>query len=146
MKLTTKPEFNTAFPHSSSLVSTTQDLNNAHVRNGHIKPSVWSLHSHTLLSSPLKINLLRKRTFISFPLLPYPFPTHRFLPPYHRSSTYSTLPPPQLYSTITYRSKHAATEQHGLYQPSHTLHYLNVFCKVHFLSDSNTPIYTNIVR
>jgi hypothetical protein len=78
MKLTTKPEFNTAFPHSSSLVSTTQDLNNAHVRNVHIKPSVWSLHSNTLLSSPLKINLLHKRTFISFPLLPYPFPTLRF--------------------------------------------------------------------
>ena len=65
-------------PHSSSLVSTTQDLNTVHVQNEHIKPSVWSLHSNTLLSSPLKINLLCKRTFTSFPLLPYPFPTHRF--------------------------------------------------------------------
>jgi hypothetical protein len=77
-ELTTKPEFNTAFPHSNSLVSTTQDLNNVHFRNGHFKPSVRSLHSNMLLSSPLKINLLSKRTFISLPLLPYPFPTHHF--------------------------------------------------------------------
>jgi len=78
MKPTTKTEFNTACPHSSSLVHTIQDLNIVYVQNGHMKPSVWSLHSMTLLSSPLKINLLRKRTFISFPLLPYPFPNHRF--------------------------------------------------------------------
>jgi len=35
MKLTTKSEFNTACPHSSSLVSTNQDLNIVYVQNGH---------------------------------------------------------------------------------------------------------------